>query len=163
MSLGLATARGRELRLEARPLASFISLSNTQKHINPKKPKHGSKTAGLLRTRRCLFSMSQREGAFQIFDCRNMIKIPLPPKLSPATWTGACASPFATRAALGSERFWRGSRFNLFSTTKYANHAKKCPARCVHFFHGLYRRPPNAIVSSVFNLQVAKAAKKVKT
>lgn len=36
---GFSTAGGRELGLEARPPARFISLSITQKHIKTMKPK----------------------------------------------------------------------------------------------------------------------------
>ncbi len=46
---------------KARPPARFSSQSNTQKYIKTQRPKHGSQTTGLLRTRRCLFPVSQRD------------------------------------------------------------------------------------------------------
>jgi len=49
---------------EARPPARFSLQANPKKHINANEPKHESETACLLRPLRCLFSMSQRAGAF---------------------------------------------------------------------------------------------------
>ena len=60
-SRGLATAEGRELRLEARPSARFNSQTQTTNCINFSQPEDESEMTCLLRPLRCLFSMSQRD------------------------------------------------------------------------------------------------------
>jgi hypothetical protein len=98
-SPGFATAEGRELRLEARPSARFNSPTKTTNCINFSQPDNESEMTCLLRTLRCLFSMSQREGRntpFMVFAHSDDFGHPIPshrqhPSACSGFFCGFCA------------------------------------------------------------------------